>query len=103
MAVTVAQLAGALRLGDGTTAPAEPILSELTRLDGVADAFIELRAPGAPDAVKDEAKVRFVGYLYDQPTVSQGDRYANAWRNSGAGALVSRWVVKRSAATEREG
>ena len=35
-------------------------------------------------------------YLYDSPTAASGDRYAAAWRNSGAEALVSRWVVRRA-------
>ena len=35
-------------------------------------------------------------YLYDAPTAAAGDRYAAAWRNSGAEALVSRWVVRRA-------
>ena len=97
MAVTIEQLAAALRLGDGVTAPGEPILSILTRLSGVADAYVTLIAPDAPVAVQDEAVVRFVGYLYDAPTSSAGDRYSSAWLNSGAAPLVSRWVEQRVA------
>ena len=41
-------------------------------------------------------------YLYDAPTAASGDRYAAAWRNSGAEGLVSRWVVRR-AGSEGEG
>ena len=97
MAITVAQLAGAMRVGDGVTAPAEPVLGILTRALGVADAFIDLNAEDAPEAIKDEARVRMAAYLYDAPTAGQGERFANAWRNSGAAALVSRWVVRRAA------
>ena len=95
MAVNVTQLAAALRLGDGVTAPVEPLLSVLTRLLGVADATVELLASDAPTAVKDEATVRFTAYLYDTPSAPSGDRYAAAWRNSGAGSLVAAWVVRR--------
>ena len=102
MAVTLAQLAGALRLGDGITDPPEPIAGILTRLAGVSDAFIELHGQDAPEAVKDEAAVRMSGYLYDSPTAAQGDRFAFAWRNSGAAALVSRWVVRRAAVAATE-
>ena len=96
MAVTVTQLAAALRIGDGSTAPVEPQLSILNRLLGVGEALVDLLAPSAPDAIKDEATIRVAAYLYDQPTAAQGNRYANAWRSSGAGALVARWVVERA-------
>ena len=95
MAVNVTQLAAALRLGDGVTAPEEPLLSILTRSLGVADATVALLAPDAPTAVKDEATVRYAGYLYDAPSAPSGDRYAAAWRNSGAASLVASWVVRR--------
>ena len=98
MVVNVTQLAGAIRAGDGVTAPVEPLLSIITRLDGVADALIDLYATGAPSAIRDEAKIRFAGYLYDSPSAPSGDRYAAAWRNSGAASLVSAWVVRRVAA-----
>ena len=95
MAVTVTQLAAALRLGDGSTAPVEPQLGVLTRLLGVSAEFVEETAPDAPEVVKDEATVRFCSYLYDSPPVARGDGYANAWVNSGAGALLTRWADRR--------
>ena len=96
MAVTLIQLSAALRIGDGVTAPEEPIAGILNRLLGVADAFVERIAPDAPVPIQDEAVVRFCGYLYDMPGSPSGDRYANAWANSGAGSLVGRWVVRRA-------
>ena len=95
MAVTIEQLSANLRL---TTEglPDEPILSILTRLAGVADAFIELLIPDAPESIQDEVKVRFTSYLYEQPGGSVGDRFGNAWRNSGAGSLASRWTNRRA-------
>ena len=95
MAVTIGQLAAALRLTDGSE-PVEPQLSILNRLMGVAEAHVDLLAPDAPVAVKAEAVIRMVGYMFDAPPAPGGDRYANAWRNSGAGALVARWVVRRA-------
>ena len=53
-------------------------------------------APDAPEAIADEATIRMTATLYDSPTAAAGDRYAAAWRNSGAEALVSRWVVRRA-------
>ena len=97
MAVDVTGLAAAMRLGDGVTAPEEPINGILTRLLGVSDAFINLIGPGAPSVVKDEIRVRFASYLYDMPSAPQRDRYSNAWLNSGAAGLLSRWVVRRVA------
>ena len=102
MAVTLVQLAAALRLGDGVTAPEEPELSILTRLQEVADATVALRAPDAPAAVKDEAAIRYAGYLYDTPSSPSGDRYAAAWRNSGAASLVAGWVVRRVASQDAD-
>lgn len=101
MAITVGQLAAAIRLTDGADPP-EPQLSMLTRLMGVADALIAMDAPEAPIAVRDEATIRLVAYLFDQPTSASGDRYGAAFRNSGASSLLSRWVVKRSGMRPRK-
>ena len=95
MAVTLAQLAAALRLGDGVAAPTEPVLGILTRLNAAAEALVEKQAPSAPADIKDEAIIRVAGYLYDMPTAAQGDRYAFAWRSSGAAGLVAPWTSKR--------
>ena len=64
----------------------------MTRLQGVAEAHIDILAPEAPDAVRDESIIRMVGYLYDSPTASRRDSYANAFVNSGAGALLTHWI-----------
>ena len=96
MAVNLLQLSAALRLGDGVTAPVEPVAGLISRLLGVSQAFVSIAAPDAPTAIADEATIRMTATLYDAPTASSGDRYAAAWRNSGAEALVSRWVVRRA-------
>ena len=102
MAVDLIQLAAALRLGDGVTAPTEPVVGIISRLLGVSQAFVAIAAPEAPEAIADEATIRMTATLYDSPTAAAGDRYAAAWRNSGAENLVSRWVVRR-AGSEGEG
>ena len=95
MAVDVTQLAASLRLTEGTEAPTEPILSILTRLLGVSEAFVELRASSAPQATKDEAVVSMASYMYDRPKAAAETRYADAWRNSGAAFVIAPWVVQR--------
>lgn len=92
MALTVAQLAGALRLGDGTTDPAAPFLAILTRHLAVGTAMAKKLAPNAPEDVRDEAVVRLAGYMYDAPTAGARSNYAHGWRNSGAASLVEPWV-----------
>ena len=96
MALTIAQLSAALRIGDGFTDPDEPVLSILTRLKGVGEALVENDAPGAPDSIKDEVVIRVAGYLYDQPEAPSMAGYASAMKNSGASSLLSRWVKRRA-------
>ena len=98
MAVTLVELAAALRLGDGVNAPTVPVAGILTRLTSVAVATINEHAPDAPDDIKDEATIRMAGYLYDQPTATAGLRFAFSFWNSGAAALVAPWIVQRTAA-----
>ena len=86
-----------MRLGDGSTALSEPINGIVTRLGGVGEALVTLYADSAPLAVKQESIIRLAAYLYDSPDVRSGDRYAAAWRNSGAASLVSPWVERRVA------
>ena len=100
MALTVTSLAAALRAGDGTAAPAEPFAGILARLLEVGTAMVEKLAPDAPEAVADEAVVRFAGYLYDAPESPPGAAYAAAWRNSGAQSLVAPWVARRAVSVE---
>lgn len=80
------------------------------RLLGVAAAMVLQYAPGAPEALKNEAAIRFAGYLSqsDYGTVAKesiGPRdveyvtnHAPAFRNSGAAMLLSRWRVRRAGA-----
>ena len=71
---------------------------------------VEREAPGAPQAAKDEAVIRYAGYAaqMDFGTIRKeaiGPRdveyvvnHANAWRNSGAYAAIAPWKVRRAGA-----
>ena len=63
MAVTLIELAAALRLGNGVAPVEEPVRGILTRLLGVSTALVEKAAPDAPTLVRDEATIRVAGYL----------------------------------------
>ena len=96
MAVTNADLALESRL---ITLPTDALdaglVARLTRLLAVADAFVTgWVVDTCPETVQDEARLILAAYLYDQPSVKTGN-YANAFINSGAASLLSRWHVER--------
>ena len=80
------------------------------RLGAVAAAMVEQYAPDAPQTLKNEAVIRFAGYLTEanygaMQSQKVGDlegsyvaSHANAFRNCGAAALLSRWRVRRAGA-----
>ena len=99
MALTVAQLAVELRVhADPDTAPAEPLLGTVTRLQATAVAMISARTAGAPEALQDQATIAIAGYLLDRPAAAQGGRFANVWKNSGAASMLAEFVVRRAGA-----
>ena len=73
-----------------------------------ASAMVENYASGAPQALKNEALIRFAGYLSQSdfgPIMKEdiGPRsveyvvnHASMFRNCGAGALLSQWRVRRA-------
>ena len=89
--LTAAQLASTLRLGDSVEETAE--VSRLLRYSAIA---VVKRAPGAPAEVHNEAAIRLASYLFDQPNAGRGVGYANAIRNSGAGAILLPYRVHRA-------
>lgn len=93
MAVTVAILAGAVRVDGADT----EIAAQLTRLITVAQAAVERYTPAAPESVKDEAIIRMAGYLYDAPTIPEPGSNLNiaALRASGAAGLLAPYRVHR--------
>ena len=94
MVVSVEELGVELRIvGDGADL-SESQTAVLARLRRVGDEHVALLIPNAPEVIRDECVIRMASYLYDQP-LGRRDAYANAWVNSGAGALASRWRVQR--------
>lgn len=87
------ELRAALRLDDGAE-----VNAEITRLLASTSAMVERHAPDAPDTIQNEAVIRVAGYVYDQPTASRGDSYANAMRSSGAARFLLPWVEHRAGA-----
>ena len=69
---------------------------------------VEKTAPDAPDAVANEAVIRFAGYMYGSDfggirkeelgpkSVEYVTNHANAWRNSGAAGVLAPWAIKRA-------
>ena len=102
--LTVEALAAAVGFSAGAdTKPAGRVLP-------VATALVEDYAPAAPEAVQNEAVIRFAGYLLnaDYGTVrsqSLGPQslefvtnHAAMFRNSGAAALLTRYKRRRAGA-----
>lgn len=83
---------------------------ETDALGAMASARVEKEAPGAPQAVKDEAVIRFAGYLAQADfgtiasetvgpmTASYPTNHAAAFRYSGAYGLLAPWKVRRAGA-----
>ena len=93
MAVSAAQLADYLGIDSPDTAQTD----ELEELLSAAGAIVEKDAPDAPEAVKATAVRRWAAYVHDQPFAARGQEFANAMVNSGAGSILSRWVIRRLA------
>ena len=104
MAVTITaiQLAAALRIGDGEAALVEPQLSVITRVLASATALVEKYAPGAPEAIQNEACIRLAAYLYDAPP-GASQQFQNALANSGAQSLLARFRIIRATRLEGDG
>ena len=82
------------------------------RIGGIgaaASAMVEMYAPSAPESLREEAAIRFGGYLAESsfgahtketmgPLDLQHANHAAMFRNSGAAALLSRWRIRRAGA-----
>ena len=101
LAATIAELSAALGEDDQTV---------VARLGATASALVEREAPGAPQAVRDEALIRCAGWLREAPAAgvrmeSAGEistsftpSATGALRASGALALIARWKIRRAGA-----
>lgn len=90
MALTDTSLAEAIRADETTAA----------RLRPVAEAMVSRHAPGAPEAVRDEAAIRIAGYLLDAPPSPAGPDHAAVMLHCGAAGLLSPWKVRRAGAID---
>ena len=111
VSITALELAAAANLP--TTGLGDTLASAVgTRLLAVVAARIQRYAPSAPEAVQNEAAIRFSAYLNaavptpnlaqgslgigDISTSSQGAHsHAGSFRVSGAKALLSSWRIRR--------
>lgn len=100
MAVTVAVLATELRVWtDPNSPPPEPLAGVLARTLRASQAIVSERVrDDAPEAIRDLAVIAVASYVHDRPSAPQGERFANPWRNSGAEAMLSRWISRRAVA-----
>lgn len=98
MAITIAIVKTSLRI------ETDDFDTVLARYMSVADAYISKRASAAPTAIKDEAAIRMIGYLYEMPAVAQTGLpvHATAWRQSGAASLIAPWRTQRALKAEDE-
>ena len=83
-----------------------------SRFGPVAGELIQRYAPGAPQAVKNEAVVRVIGWISEQPAFAlrrteneegqeveyQTAQNMSALRHSGAMALLTSWKIRRGGA-----
>ena len=104
---TVALAAARTCLGDALGLTDE---STLDRLGMAAAELVEREAPGAPQAIKNEAVVRMAGYLSQSDfgairqesigplTVEHALNHGMAFRHCGAKALLAPWRVRRAGA-----
>ena len=96
--LTAAALATAMRVGTTTEE-----LTEVTRLlafgtDAVERYLGPLCYDRADTSAVNEAAIRLAGYVYDMPNAGRGDRHTDPIRYSGAGRILSPFLVHRGAA-----
>ena len=105
-----AQASAIARLKVAVAGRAKRSDEEACSLGSLASERVEREAPGAPQAIRDEAVIRYAGYMagadygavktegIDSKTVEWTVNHANAWRNCGAGGLLAPWKVRRAGA-----
>ena len=94
----------------GGTNPDGTIDARIQPILDAATAIVEAEAPGAPEAVQNEAVVRLGGYLAQSDfggvvkeeigakSVEYAMNHAAAFHRSGAKGLLSRWKRRRAGA-----
>lgn len=94
MAITAESVINNLRVGD-TTQEREIV----TRMLPAAQTLVSKHAPDAPETIQEEAIYRLVAYWFDMPNAHLGAGFANAFRNSGAQAILAPYRVIRARTT----
>ena len=89
--LTVAELSGALRVGDSTQET-----DEMTRLLAYTTEAVTRHAPDAPSVIHNEAAIRLAGYLYDMPDASRYAGHGDPLRNSGSARILLPWRIHRA-------
>ena len=99
--LTATDLASAIRIGSSAEETAQA-----TRLLAYAVEAISRHLgtayEDAPEAILNEAAIRLVGYMFDQPTAAGGASFANALRNSGAAAMLLAYRIHRAGSVREE-
>ena len=96
MAVTISQLGVHLRVSaDPNVAPTGAVGTVLARVLRTSVAMVETYAPGAPEAIRDEAVVRLAGWLYDSDPSGATAGGPQALRSSGAASLLGPYRIRR--------
>ena len=67
----------------------------LTRNLEAATERANRQAPDAPQATKNEAILRFVGWLFEAPQADGASSEAGGWRRSGAEGMLAPWTIRR--------
>ena len=109
-ATETARAAAVARLQAAVAGRAAESDEDASALGELASARVELEAPRAPQSIRDEATIRYAGYMAGADygsirTETIGPRsveyqlnHSNAWRNSGAYGLIAPWKVRRAGA-----
>ena len=92
----LAELAGDLRVGDGTTEPTGPVRVILERLTSTARVMVVEYVPNAPDEIHTEMFVRLCGWLWDADPSGSTPGGPAAMRSSGAASLAGPYKVRRA-------
>lgn len=101
----IAQLMERSKKGMPPEARAAAYQSDIERVDrllAVAAAYIERRAPNAPEEAQDEAALLFIAYALERGGGDpEGVRGApNVWRHSGALSVLAPWRAHRAGKCE---
>lgn len=100
---TVNELGADLRISSGNVNVSGAQLVVLNRIHATAKAMVEAYAPGAPEALQNEAFVRLAGWLYDADPSGANPGGPTALRSSGAASILGGHRAKRGGLIKASG